>query len=95
MCYNKPLGAIAHERGLPLHMCADDTQLYIAFKPVGGGELSTEWVEACVDDMSSWIRMNKFQLNDSKTDVMNCYVHKHSQVNIPHIHVGESEIQPV
>ena len=36
-CYTKPLGAIARERGLSLHMYADDTQLYIAFKPVGGG----------------------------------------------------------
>ena len=77
-------------------MYANDTQLNIAFKPVGGGELATEVVEACVNDMSSWMRKNKLQLNDSKTEVMIiCSVHNHSKVNIPHIQVGDSEIQPV
>ena len=77
-------------------MYADDTQLYIAFKPVGGGELATERGEACVDEMSSWMRKNKLQLNDSNTEVMIiCSVHNHSKVNIPHIQVGNSEIQPV
>ena len=77
-------------------MYADDTQLNIAFKPVGWGELATEVVEACVNDMSSWMRKNKLQLNDSKTEVMIiCSVHNHSKVNIPHIQVGDSEIQPV
>ena len=95
-CYTKPLGAIARERGLSLHMYAHDTQLYIAFKPVGWGELATERVEACVNEMSSWMRKNKLQLNDSKTEVMIiCSVHNHSKVNIPHIQVGDSEIQPV
>ena len=87
--------SIDRERGLSLHMYADDTQLYIAFKPVGGGELATERVEACVDEMSSWMRNNKLQLNDSKTEVMIiCSVHNHSNVNITHIQVGDSEIQP-
>ena len=91
----RPFGAIAHERGLSLYMYADDTQLYIAFKSVGGGELATERVEACVNEMSSWMRKNKLQLNDSKTEVMIiCSVHHHSKVNIPHIQVEDSEIQP-
>ena len=60
----------------------DDTQLYIAFKPVSGGELATERVEACVAEMSSRMRKDKLLLNDSKTDVMivRC-VHSHSKVN--------------
>ena len=37
-------------------------------KPVGGRELATERVEACVTEMRSWMRKNKLQLNDSKTD---------------------------
>ena len=65
-------------------MFADDTQLYIEFKPVGGGELATEWVEAWVDEMGSWMRKNKLQLNDSNTEVMIiCSVHNHSKVNTP------------
>ena len=51
-------------------MYADNTQLYIAFKPVGGGELATERVEACVNEISSWMRKNKLQLNDSKTEAV-------------------------
>ena len=77
-------------------MYADDMQLYIAFKPMGGGELAAERVEACVDEMSS--RMRKLQLNDAKTEAMIirfCSVHNHSKINIPHIQVGDSEIQPV
>ena len=92
-CYTKPLGAIARERGLSLHIYADDKQLYIAFKPVDGGELATERVEACVDEMSSWMRKNTLQLNYSKTEVVIiCSVHSHSKVNIPHIQFGDSEI---
>ena len=66
-------------------MHADDTH-----------ELATERVEACVNEMSSWMCKNKLQLNDSNTDIMIiCSVHNHSKVNIPHIQVGDSEIQPV
>ena len=45
-CYAKPFGAIDRKRGMGLHMYADDTQLHISFKPVGGCELSTERIEA-------------------------------------------------
>ena len=43
-----------------------------------GGELATERVEACVDEMNSWMHKNKLQLNDSKTEVMIiCSGHNH------------------
>ena len=58
--------------------------------------MATEGVEACVNKMSSWMRKNKLQFNDSKTEVMIiCSGHNHSKVNIPHIQVGDSVIQPV
>ena len=69
-CYtNYPLGAIARRKsGLGLHMYAEDAQLYISFKPVGGCELATEQIEACVTEMRSCMYNNKLQLNDAKTD---------------------------
>ena len=52
--------------------------IYQSYHDDDGGELATEQVEACVDEMSSWIRINKLQLNDSKTEVMIiCSVHNH------------------
>ena len=47
-----------------------NTKLYITFKHVGGGELATEWVEACDTEMRSWTRKNNIQLNDSMAEVM-------------------------
>ena len=73
-------------------MYAGDTQLYISFKPVGGCELATERIEACVTEMRSWIYKNKLQLNDV---MLICSVHKQSQFDASNIQVGDSEIQPV
>ena len=61
-------------------------QVSIAFKPLGGGELATERVEACITEMRSWMHKNKLQLNDSNTEAMIiCSVHTHSKVNTPTI----------
>ena len=61
------------KHGLELYMYVDDTQLYISFKPVGGCELATERIEACVTEMSSWMYKNKLQLIDAKNEVMVIY----------------------
>ena len=95
-CYTMPIGAIVRKHGLGLHMYADDIQLYISFKPVGGCDLATERIEACVTDMRSRMYTNKLQLNDTKTAVMViCSVHNQSKFNVSHIQVGDSEIQAV
>ena len=77
------------------HVCRRHAVIHCV-QACGWDELATERVEACVDEMSSWMRKSKLQLNDSKTEVMIiCSVHSHSKVNVPHIQVGDSEIQPV
>ena len=77
-------------------MYADDTQLYISFKPVGGCEFATERIEACVTEMRSWVYNNKLQLNEAKSEIMLiCSVYNQSKFNVSHIQVGDSEFQPV
>ena len=77
------------------HVCRRHAVIHCV-QACGWGELATERVEACVDEMSSWMRKNKLQLNDSKTEVMIiCSVQNHSKVNVPYIQVGDNEIQPV
>ena len=100
-CYTKPLGAIACKRGLGLGllyiMCMQKTRSCTLRSSLWVGvELAAERVEACVNEMSPWMHKNKLQLNDLKTEVtIICSVHNHANVNIPHIQVGDSEIQPV
>ena len=85
---------------LPVRKVAQPTNYRILVNRVQAyhyrGELATERVEACVNEVSYWMRKNKLQVNDSNTEIMIiCSVHNHSKVNIPHIQVGDSEIQPV
>ena len=95
-CYIKPLGDIARKYGLELHIYADDTQLYLAFKPMEGEEQAIERVQACIAEMREWMKQNKLQCNDGKTEVMIvCSPHHRAKVNIPHLQIGSSKIQPV
>ena len=58
------------ERHLPeVHAYADDTQLFIAFKPEP--EHATNAVaamQACITDIRKWMLMDKLMLNDEKTE---------------------------
>ena len=76
-------------------MFADDTQLYISFKHVGGCGLAKERIEDCVTDMRSRMYKKKLKLIDANTEVMLiCSVNNQSKFDVSHILVGDSEIQP-
>ena len=65
--YTRPLGAICRKYGISYHFYADDTQLYVAFKP--GDELQTkERLESCISEIREWMGRNFLKLNDSKTE---------------------------
>ena len=67
--YTTPLSNIIRNHSLDLHLYADDTQLYILFKP--GDSISrqtgTSQVEVCVKDIKTWMTNNLLKLNDDKT----------------------------
>ena len=64
--YTKPVGAICKRHGLEYHFYADDSQLYLSFKPM---DLVTRAeaicrVEACLKDILAWMHgnmLNKMQ----------------------------------
>jgi hypothetical protein len=55
--YTLPLGDIIRKHGFNFHMYADDTQLYISFKPTHDHscELLKERLEACLNDIRLWM----------------------------------------
>ena len=70
--YTTPLGHIIRKHGLTFHLYADDTQLYLAFKPSDNtsSDNAISRIESCVEDIKIWMRNNFLKLNEDKTELI-------------------------
>ena len=80
------------------HGYADDTQLYLLFRPNdrSSQDHAIASVEACISDVRAWLIYNRQLINDSKTEFL--FVgsrHQLSKIAIDSITVSDSTIQPV
>ena len=67
--YTLPLAGILKQHGVSYHLYADDTQLYIPFKPSYENENKImERVINCIDDVKSWMITNLLLLNTDTTE---------------------------
>ena len=95
--YTTPLARIIRKHGLSYHLYADDTQLYLAFKPKS--DLSKaetiRKLEACVNDIHTWMTENLLKLNGDKTElvVITSKEQISKSLNMS-INVGEDIIEP-
>ena len=55
-----------------IHVYADDTQLYLSFKPDGGAAEADAItaLQDCISDIRTWMVKDKLQLNDTKTEFL-------------------------
>ena len=76
------------------HAYADDTQIYGFCHPSDANALQQR-VSACVDDVAAWMKANRLQLNQSKTEVMWCSSQKRQhQIPSEPVRIGEASILP-
>ena len=70
--YTKPPGDVIRTHELRHHFYADDTQLYLPFKPKDNLAQfeALMCIESCLKDMKSWMHRNMLKLNADKTEVM-------------------------
>lgn len=85
-------------RHLPdAHGYADDTQMYLSFKPVSTSQDDAiRAIENCVAEVRAWMVSHKLLLNDTKTEFLIIGSRQQlSKVTINSVRVGDSDIEPV
>jgi len=67
--YLSELGQIVRGFNMNFHSYADDTQIYIAFRP-DEKDNTIDHLELCISKIRTWMIENKLKLNDDKTEFM-------------------------
>ncbi|CAC5359324.1 unnamed protein product [Mytilus coruscus] len=68
--FSRPIGKICKRHNTSYHCYADDTQVYLVFKPLDNWTNISKRLEACVADISKWMCSNMLQLNEDKTELI-------------------------
>ena len=86
------------EKYLPcVHVYADDTQLYLSFKPgcTATEEESIAAMENCIKAIRAWLIMDKMKINDINTEFLIIGTKQQlNKVNIKTLSVGDSSVAP-
>ena len=92
--YTTSLGMIIRRHKVTFHLYADDTQNYLAFRPKE--PLATQevikQVEACVEEVRLWMKLNLLKLNEDKTELI--IICANPSDNLFYIEVGGHLIMP-
>ena len=87
------------ERHLPqVHCYADDTQLYVSFRPNQSAEADAalKSMTDCISDVRGWMISDNLMLNDDKTEFLILGTRQQlAKVNIDNIKVGSAKVSPV
>jgi hypothetical protein len=93
--YTGPVYDIASHHGISIHQYADDTQLYLTFE-FDEQEAAVVKMEACISDIRVWMRENKLQLNEDKTEFLVITPARQAhKVSVDCIHIGDSSVKAV
>ena len=70
--YTSPLGDVVRQHGVHFHLCADDTQIYLALEPSDSDSQINTFakLDRCVHDIAAWMKVNKLKLNHDKTEII-------------------------
>ena len=95
--YTTPLGRIIQRYGWTYHLYADDTQLYMAFKPsdVTSKCDAISRIEACVADIRIWMNGKFLKTNYDKTELLIISTREElSKISDISIKFGDQSISP-
>jgi len=92
--YTADLISLVQQHGFCPHLYADDTQVYGSCRPSAVSDIQLR-LSACIDDVASWMRANRLQLNTSKTDLLWCStMRRQHQLPSTALRVGPDLVRP-
>ena len=89
--YSSPLEEIVKAHNLQCVIYADDTQVYVNFKPSESANILPV-IELCVKDIKSWMTRNMLMLKDSKTEILHLHSRHVPYSPISSLQIGNSDV---
>ena len=94
LLYTADIIGLIDKHGLRAHLYADDTQAYGFCRPMETTQLEGRLAD-CVEEVATWMRANRLQLNADKTDVLWCSSRKRTrQLPSQSFQFGSSSVTP-
>ena len=95
--YASKLFTILESHLTDVHAFADDSQLYISFKPATVIEQSAaiKAMQDCITDIRKWMLADKLKLNDNKTEFIVIGTRQQlAKVSVDSLCIGDEIIKP-
>jgi len=95
LIYASGLFKVAAKHLSNIHTYADDTQLYLSFKPTSQ-QNAVNTIEQCIADVRTWMVSNRLLINDSKTEFLIIGSRQQlAKINVESVTVGHAMVKPV
>ena len=95
--YTAPIGDICRNNHIEFHLYAENTQIYLSFKPsISNSKFDCiARIEKCINEINIWMTQNLLKLNSDKTEfILFSTRHQLSKIDDISVQIGNNTVKP-